>query len=137
MGLGRDRLLRYMVYMRRGHVTYGAVALQAANFAMLVTLLLTDLGLPMLVAAVLAVLALVGYGVAMTVLGWWDYRRGQWQRETVIMSSTNPAWRAIAKTLIAIAEEVDVKRREAVRELQKLVELGEKYTSLDRTQTTD
>ena len=121
----QDKLLRYMVYLRRGHTTYGAIVLQAANFAMLTALLLTNLGLPILVAAVAAILALAAYGATMTVLGWWDYRRGQWQHEAVIAVSTNPAWRAQAKTLIAIAEHVGAET-DGVKELRKYVEMSEK-----------
>ena len=120
MRLGKERLLRWWIYFRRGHSTYLVFLLSFANFIVIQYRLLIEY-VPMLS---LVFTSLLSFAIAFfliylplaILIGWYDYKRFAVPVESAVGAKASPYNRDLALALKLIAEG---KNQEAVRVLEK------------------
>ena len=119
-----------MTYMRRGHSLYGAYMLQLANFTMIVSLYLhVTAGVDALTVIPLVIPA---YLAAATVLGYVDFKRGQFVVESLIAARYNPVQlRSIELALYTSLALAELAERAGLRELAE--EIRRRRENLART----
>ncbi len=124
------QLLTLLTYMRRGHSLYGAYILQLANFAMILSLYLhVAAGVDALIAVPLVIPA---YLVAATLLGYLDFRRGQFVVESLIAAKYNPVQlRSIELALYTSLALAELAERAGLKELAD--EIRRRRESLAKT----
>lgn len=120
MRIGKNRLLRWWTYFRRGHSTYLVFLLSFANFIVIQYRLLVEYIpiLKIIFSSLTAFLiSFVAIYVPITVLiGWLDYKKFAAPVDMAVTARANPWVRDLAEALILIAEG---KNEEAVKILEK------------------
>jgi len=120
MRLGKERLLRWWIYFRRGHATYLVFFLSFANFIVIQYRLLVEYvpALSLFFTSLLsfAIAFFLVYIPLAVAIGWYDYKRFAVPVESTVGARASPYNRDLALALKLIAEG---KNKEAVKILEK------------------